>query len=151
MIVFLIVVVIVVLLFGLEMFFCDELLKVRKLKIRMNFLRVVSYKKNGIYNELFIFIGYFFFFMNFNCVYIVIYWCKWIMICGCKLNFFFFVNYWFIFWYINRGFIGIECFLIFFGWFVFLLNCLILGFIMVVVINVVILLYICIMLLLVKF
>lgn len=73
MIVFLIVVVIVVLLFGLEMFFCDELLKVRKLKIRMNFLRVVSYKKNGIYNELFIFIGYFFFFMNFNCVYIVIY------------------------------------------------------------------------------
>lgn len=58
---------------GLEMLPCDEPLKARKPKIRMNPPRAASYKKNGIHNELFTSTGYFLLFMNSNCVHTAIY------------------------------------------------------------------------------
>lgn len=112
---------------GLEMLPCDEPLKARKPKIRMNPPRAASYKKNGIHNELFTSTGYFLLFMNSNCVHTAIYCCIRITIQGCKSNFLFFVNYWLIFWHTNRGLTGTECPLISSGWPVSLSNRPILG------------------------
>lgn len=50
---------------GFEMLTCDEPLKARKPKIRMNPPRAASYKKNGNQNQIFTSTGYFLF-MNSN-------------------------------------------------------------------------------------
>lgn len=44
---------------GFEMLTCDEPLKARKPKIRMNPPRAASYKENGIHNQIFTSTGYF--------------------------------------------------------------------------------------------
>lgn len=56
---------------GFEMLPCDEPLKARKPKIRMNPPRAASYKENGIHNQIYIYIYWVFsplIFMNSNCV-----------------------------------------------------------------------------------